>query len=743
MTLKSSSSENNLKKQKSGISFAELVRQNIRGNLWLVLLAFLVMLFNYPVNMAMQLSGVQQSFAHRGYVMTNDSYSVPDDLDPNSFTLSGDSSVIGGADGPTSVFVAEKTNELSEALTRTAKDVLFGDASLIMFIVAVAAALCAFAMFRYLYSRQQTDFYHSLPVSRTKRFFANYVSGILFMLVSYALGLLGAVIAAMFFQTQGLMLGLALVVNAHYMLLFLLIYTATVAAMLLAGSLAVGVLAAGWLWSAGPAASAVIMSLKETHFDTLYDAAGTEQKLQYLSPIKYLTEYTYYPHLLTDMDKPVYMKRLTEIGPHISHVLTAALILTLAGMLVSLWLFQKRASESAGGSIAFRPVKPFVRIITAVLSALTLSMIGTGLDSLAWTMFFTVAGAVIVHAVMEIIIQQDVRKLFDHKPELLITVILSVGIVLGFQYDVTGCNRYVPETEDVSSAAVSVSNMLTDDTGATALAREAYGSLADGSFSPEEFDDYSYDDVKKRMKLTDAESIEALRKAAFAGLSEWGTQNTWEGYDAGEQTFYTVINWRLKNGREDRRNYYLTEEALKELMDVLMGAEAYKEAVYPILSVNGNDVGLFGLQLSGNDRIDATDLPLIAGTGVQDRYYNAGANVSPTLNLDGLYSADIRRELLEALKTDLRELRYEDYDTEWLSMEYAERGIEEKHYSYLIYIPQEEVLAAQYRIMGNSYGDKPLSIEDIGGYQFYDIYPIFDSFTHVKEVLSEHNIKLN
>lgn len=741
MTLKSLSSENNMKNQKRGISFAELIKQNIRGNLWLVLLAFLVMLFNYPVNMALQLSGVQQRYERWGYV--TESYNVPGD--PDSFTLSGDSSVIGGADGSTSIFVVEKSSELSKALTKTANGVLSGNESMIMIIVAVAAALCAFAMFRYLYSRQQTDFYHSLPVSRTKRYFANYVSGILFMLVSYAAGLLGALIAASFFNTQGLELGLALMVNAHYMLLFLLIYTTTAAAMLLAGNLAIGVLSAAWIWSAGPAAAGIIFSLKQNHFDTLYNAAGAEQKLQYLSPVKYLMEYAEYPNLLAEMENPVYMRRLTEIEPHISRILMAALILTILGMFVSLWLFQKRASESAGRTIAFRPVKPVVRVITTVLSALTLSLIGTGLESLAWTMFFTIAGVVIVHALTEIIIQQDVRRLLDHKIELLLCAVVSSLIVLGFQYDVTGYNSYVPKTEDVASAAVSVSSMLTDDTGATESAREYYGSLEDGSFSPEGTGYYSRGYVGNEMELTDPAVIDALRKAAAEGLSTNDMQEVWDAaYYSGEEaeTYYTTFTWRLKNGKQDKRVYYISKESRDELMKILLSSEAYKEAIYPILSVNEEEAGLFGLQLPGNSRIDTKNLPVIPGAGIQDRYYGIEIDVRSAVNLDGL-SPDIRKKLLEALKADIRELRYEDYDTEWLTMEQTERGEAGKGYSYLIYIPQEELLAAQYRIMGNSYGDEPLSIEDIGGYQYYDIYPIFDSFTHVREVLSEYGLELN
>lgn len=262
------------RKASAGISFRQLVSQSIRGNLWLVLLALLTMLFNYPVNLAMQLTSLQQEFEQQGYTITTTMLGAESSM--VGVAAAGSSSVIGGADGPTSIVIAEKTTQYGEALSDLTNRVLIGSSSMITVIVVVAAALCAFAMFHYLYSRPQVDFYHSLPVSRTKRFCAHYLGGALIMAGSQLIGLLGAGVVALVFRVPELMLGPVVWVNASFFLLFLLIYTATIGALLMTGNLAVGALATVWLWSIGPAAAGVIYTLKSMHFDTLYDAAGAE-----------------------------------------------------------------------------------------------------------------------------------------------------------------------------------------------------------------------------------------------------------------------------------------------------------------------------------------------------------------------------------------------------------------------------------------------------------------------------------
>ena len=46
-------------------------------------------------------------------------------------------------------------------------------------IVSLIAAVCAIQGFSYLYYRQKVDFYHSIPVKKSRRFAVIYLNGIL------------------------------------------------------------------------------------------------------------------------------------------------------------------------------------------------------------------------------------------------------------------------------------------------------------------------------------------------------------------------------------------------------------------------------------------------------------------------------------------------------------------------------------------------------------------------------------
>ena len=51
--------------------------------------------------------------------------------------------------------------------------------------VVLMAAICALTGFSYIYSRPKLDFYHSLPISRSRLFAVDYATGALCALVPY------------------------------------------------------------------------------------------------------------------------------------------------------------------------------------------------------------------------------------------------------------------------------------------------------------------------------------------------------------------------------------------------------------------------------------------------------------------------------------------------------------------------------------------------------------------------------
>ena len=103
MTSKSLSSEN--KNQKSS-ALGALILQNLRSHMALLLLGLVVMLFNYPVNLGMRLTEARQEYMVNGYLP---------EAEAAEMTAVSAEAVIGGADGPTSIFITHPDSAVLDA----------------------------------------------------------------------------------------------------------------------------------------------------------------------------------------------------------------------------------------------------------------------------------------------------------------------------------------------------------------------------------------------------------------------------------------------------------------------------------------------------------------------------------------------------------------------------------------------------------------------------------------------------
>ncbi len=113
----------------------------------------------------------------------------------------------------------------------------------------------------------------------------------------------------------------------------------------------------------------------------------------------------------------------------------------------------------AGKAIAFRKIQPVIRILLVVPSAMVGGWIFTSLTNVAevgWTLFGILFAAVLVHGVIEVLYQSDIRGIFSHKIQLVGSILAAVFLVFAFQRDIFGYDRYVPKLEKMESAAISI-----------------------------------------------------------------------------------------------------------------------------------------------------------------------------------------------------------------------------------------------------------------------------------------------
>ena len=696
----------------------KMIKEDLHYNLGTLLLGLLVMVFNYPINLALQLSELKDRM---------DSYMVTTEM---------------SWDGPSSFVVAEKITDLGERMTRTTNMVLCGTGGLLALIIPVAAVLCARCMFHYLMQKSTVDFYMSEPISRQKRFAANYISGLLIMLISLLTGLVLCLPVALAYGVEGMELGTALASSLGFMLVFLMLYTTVIIAILLCGRTFAAVAAVIVINGIGFCVYAVMMVFMN-FFDT-YIEYGTPiwEKLYYTSPIYYIFEY---------------MERLTPRSSSIAVMSPEVLrlMLVMAGIsalliLLAVLLHRIRPSEACGSTLAFPLTRRPLRVILSIMGGLLLSFLGIYQSGVFWVFFFTLLGVVIVHAMAEIVINMDVRMLFCHRIETAICMAAAFGFVCIFVFDPFGYDAYVPEASSLQSVAISYNGDFEE--------RRAI-SLSDYQYEyetkhPEDIYTTEYWDGQPdgflEMAITEEPYVDAVLELACCG-AEHASGVNYRGYEDyyDEDSYLIDVAYRLRSGSVRYRRYELSRAEVDEYMPGIFASMEYKTAMYPILELPEEELGLFGIEYADDTegaRLEAEGK--LSGKEIRTNPYASRDWDDFGSVYDINEDQSFRRELLAALKQDISDMRFEDYEDWFYTVDsgYNEETGRVETFSdselykegdvpgcYLIddiiyYIPETSVLMA----------DMHYEAGDNYTYEYRDIYPVFDSFTHVREVLSDY-----
>ena len=199
-------------------------------------------------------------------------------------------------------------------------------------IVAGGAILLAAVVFRFMHSRQQVDFYHSLPVRRGALFAARYLAGFALFAAAYLanLAIASAIVACSGFAPVLADAQIPSAIASH-MVFFLLIYSICVLAHQLAGTTATGVLCCALLFIGPPAAVGLYTAYMEMFFDNWFlPDLILERAMKILSPM-----WMYFSIQSEGAEKPGWTLLLW---------LLAAVVIALA----CAWLYQRRPSEKAG-----------------------------------------------------------------------------------------------------------------------------------------------------------------------------------------------------------------------------------------------------------------------------------------------------------------------------------------------------------------------------------------------------------
>lgn len=459
-----------------------------------------------------------------------------------------------------------------------------------IFLLIAAAVMMAVSGFAYLNSRKKVDFIHSMPIKRESLFAAKFLVGI----VNYVLPLLLNVGLSFFvvllrsnsaFKTMGVTvnilahIGWFLLMNIVYFLLF---YSIAVLVMVLVGNTIIAFLGIGVFYFYQTLVSQLFVLCKRLFYDTYL---GEYETIRAYDPIALLIRQI---DALEDrmvygvfgLEKIQYDKALTNMFISLGIIVVAIVIAVI--------LMKKRASESAGKALAFKYSEPIIKIAIIGPSVVAggLFMYLAALDySIGWFIFGAVICFLLLAVILEMIFRLDFRGALRNKWSAFVGGGVAVLITLFFVLDLSGFDKKIPKLERIESVGISFGGIGMED-----YVADRYDEETDTWYNCDviECTELKGDDLEKAYDL--AQYLAKNHNDAKDGIMGRGFYIIEDSFVTEEDGF--ILNegsvqlcYRLKNGKEIYRNYYIywTDEVLEYVEDIYQ-CEPYQQVVYPILT---------------------------------------------------------------------------------------------------------------------------------------------------------------
>ena len=321
-------------------------------------------------------------------------------------------------------------------------EMLGGQNVFVKLAVIILAVTCGVSMFAYLHNRRKVDFYHSLPISRSRLFAVNYATGALCALVPYlvlhALSIVSACAMGFGEVVNASLIG----VIASNVIFFFLLYAMAAVTTILCGNTVITLLLGLWVYFGPTLVTALWQSLKSMFFQTyVMDDSMTSLLFgnKFAPLIQYFGVNGTKMHSWAGAVEPVYtmdyaagLQESSAIGLLIGYAVAAIVVTALA-----LFLFRIRKSERAGTALAFNPIKLPVKIIICVVMGTAFAEVFKMLvyESELWFWVGLVLGTVIFHCVVEIIYAFDFRAIFRKPLQLVIILaVLCAGLPVSYTH---------------------------------------------------------------------------------------------------------------------------------------------------------------------------------------------------------------------------------------------------------------------------------------------------------------------
>lgn len=472
--------------------------------------------------------------------------------------------------------------EFQKALVQAAQDALGFQGSLFL-VVAILAVIIGHQGFAYLNDRRKVDMYHSVPVSKKRRFFVIYVNGIIIYMAATLFGLvIGTIVAAKQGAVTGSVLaviGIAFVWNLIY---FLVTYHTMILAVMLTGNNFVALCAFGVLSVYEYMLYSCIAAFKYNFFER-----ASNYYIPFRTKLSVLDDYINHTYELKVMSKPQEMAQAAL--PYIGKWIILAMVLFIAAYIC----YNKRMSESAGKAIAFSKIRPVIKILVVVEASMIVGGIvrDAAYENDMLMLTGMIVSAVICCAVMEVIYEFDLKSILHHWISGGVAVLCVLAVFCIFKFDLLGYDRYIPDADQVESI------------------------LFDPNVDYRNYWNEESEYIPKEEYLMDHLHITAVEDVlTLAGKDQK------ESYESMNDPRRVQVVYHLKSGRDVERAFWVDFDnpANEELLNHIIGSKEYREGMYQITQ---DDAFYHNAQtITYNNGCVSTALPLEDAETLREAY---------------------------------------------------------------------------------------------------------------------------
>lgn len=458
----------------------------------------------------------------------------------------------------------------------------------------VLAAIIGCVVFFYLQNKRQTNFYHSQPISRTRLFLSQYLTGLFVNVIPLLLMIVISLLITVAYNMGAALDFTGILLHTVYMLLLLFTsYNIAVLAGQLTGTMLTHVILNAVLHFCVPVAAALVKMLFELFFAT-YN--GNPDLLTLSMKFSPFCAAIYYLNTI-----PFPSTNVMTVTPMAGSMVAVLLILGVAASMLAWVLYQKRPSEATGKALIYPITEPLLKAYLMFVVSIAAGMVFIIVSSKIFFYFAVIVFAIMTHMTCEVIFQRDFKAMGKRMPQCLVILVLIGAIVGMFRFDLIGYDRYLPKPDQVKGVSLVV-------IGAEKMTR--YGIFDEELFH----NNYSQDEAVKQSIYELLQPI--VEKEQYRGSS---FENMNYSYNTEVKTSPIEVKYVLKNGKTVSRYYKevpfdMLERPYQQLYDQL----AYRESLYHfILQIVPEQVRSLSVDNNSSLIFDNRDGGLIEASAIE------------------------------------------------------------------------------------------------------------------------------